>query len=81
MAVDDWVEYIDDRIDLHDKAMPLIKVQVIDLINRTVTLSGAVSVNSDDLSKHPFLRRWDQKNANKVNTEGVIKLKIIPGLN
>lgn len=73
LAVYDWVEFIDDRIDLRNKAMPLFQVQAIDKVNRTVTLSGTADVNLD-INKHPFLRRWDQKNANKVNADGVINL-------
>lgn len=73
LVVDDWVEFIDDRIDLCNKAMPLFQVQAIDKVNRTVTLLGTADVNLD-INKHPFLRRWDQKNANKVNADGVINL-------
>lgn len=73
LSVDDWVEFIDDSVDLHNKAMPLFRVQAIDAVDRKVTLSGATNVTFD-LNKHPFLRRWDQKNANKVNTDGVINL-------
>jgi hypothetical protein len=75
LAVNDWVEYIDDGIDLLDnKFMPLAQVHVIDAINRKVTLSGAFTVDNDYLSKHPLLRRWDQKNANNVNAQGVMTL-------
>ena len=73
LAVGNWVEFIDDKIDLHNKAMPLAQVQAIDTVNRKVTLSGQANVVID-LSKHPFLRRWDQKNANNVNAQGVISL-------
>jgi hypothetical protein len=72
LAVDNWVEFIDDRIDLHNKVTPLSQVLAIDAVNRKVTLSGAANVDID-LSKHPFLRRWDQKNVSKLNA-GVIDL-------
>ena len=73
LSFDDWVEFIDDSVDLHNKAMPLFRVEAIDAIDRKVTLSGATNVTFD-LNKNPFLRRWDQKNANKVNADGVINL-------
>lgn len=75
LSVDDWVEFIDDRIDLHNKVIPLARVLTVDVIDRKVTLSGSSNVEFD-LSKHPFLRRWDQKNANKVNADGVINLTV-----
>lgn len=75
LSVDDWVEYIDDRIDLlNDKVMSLAQVQLIDTINRKVTLSAAFNVNGDYLNNHPILRRWDQKNGNKVTAQGVMVL-------
>jgi len=77
LSVNDWVEFIDDGIDLHNQTKPLAKVSVIDAMNRTVTLSGAIVVESDYLDRHPFLRRWDQKKANKINSNGVINL--MPG--
>ena len=73
LAADNWVEFIDDRTDLHNTSVPLAKVVAIDTVNRKVTLSGAANVDID-LSKHPFLRRWDQKNANKVTAQGVMAL-------
>ncbi len=54
LHVDDWVEYMDDTVDLHNQAMPLAQVQEIDAVNRTVTLSGTVNVDSDYLNRHPF---------------------------
>lgn len=60
LAVYDWVELVDDRSSLLNLPNPLLQVLAIDAIDRKVTLSGGNLV-SIDLSKHPLLRRWDQK--------------------
>lgn len=60
LAVNDWVELMDDDSVLKNKANPLLQINAIDPITRTVKLSG-ISPISYDKSKHPLLRRWDQK--------------------
>lgn len=71
LAVNDWVEFVDDSIELLNQALPLFQVQSIDPVNRTVTLTGTANVDFD-IGKHPFLRRWDQGTANKVNGNGLV---------
>lgn len=74
LCVNDWVEYIDDSIELHNKTMPLAQVMAIDAIDRKITLSS-LGIDKLDLNQHPYLRRWDQKKANKINDDGVINLQ------
>lgn len=62
----DWVEIVDDEVVLSGEAGPLCRVTQVDRIERTVTLTvagnDAPSVGQD-LSKRPYLRRWDQRPA------------------
>ena len=58
----DWVEIQDDDSVLANRADPLLCVQSIHRGGRRVILSGNVPADiGKDLSKHPLLRRWDQK--------------------
>jgi uncharacterized protein DUF6519 len=80
----DWVEIVNDDYilpisgDLDGKANPLLQVVNVDRINRRVTLSGRPGANlSDDQSKYPLPRRWDQKGGTgkrgeptKLSTDG-----------
>jgi hypothetical protein len=62
LAVNDWVELLDDETVLKNIANPLCQVQAIDPMERTVTLSrisSALIIFSEN--NHPLLRRWDQK--------------------
>jgi hypothetical protein len=62
----DWVEIVDDDYSLHNRAEPLLQVEAIDLDKQTVTLKAAPALNlGQDLSKHPLLRRWDQRKAER----------------
>jgi len=62
LAVGDWVELIDDDYVLQDRAEPLRQVELVDASKMRVTLKGqAVSTVGQDPTKHPLLRRWDQK--------------------
>lgn len=70
----DWVEVLDDVVVLRNKATPLLKVKAVDRENLQVTLESPKEKKDDieiDLAKHPYLRRWDQRNN---LTDGVIKL-------
>lgn len=51
-----WVEVLDD--DSEDGVLPLLQVELVDADRLQVTLKDMQEVT---LSKHPFLRRWDQK--------------------
>lgn len=70
LKANDWVELVDDVGVLKNIANPLCQVYAIDPIARTALLSGASPIIYDE-TKHPLLRRWDQKgNANDI-TEGI----------
>jgi hypothetical protein len=73
---DDWVEIVDDDYTLQNKAEPLLQVDTIDPDTNVVTLKDipASAVGQDD-SKHPFLRRWDQREAeNSVPSEAGVSI-------
>jgi hypothetical protein len=58
-----WVEILDDTTILSETPAPLRKVVGVDTFTRKVTLepsSVASKVGTDPL-KHPFMRRWDQR--------------------
>ena len=64
----DWVELVDDVIDLSGKPGPLLRVEEIDAARATVTLARAKDDSSplpvydedgEEGRKHAFLRRWD----------------------
>ncbi len=71
LAKDDWVEVVDDDYTLRifgnpnppsPYPLPLLRVDNVDPINMTVTLSAAPQIQQPfNPTKHPFLRRWDQK--------------------
>ena len=76
----DWVEVQDDDSVLRSvgNIVPgltsnLLQVQVIDRDNMKVTLNGMVDPKvGQDLTKHPLLRRWDQKEGDP--SEGGLQL-------
>jgi hypothetical protein len=76
LAVNDWVELVDDAYTLGQRAYPLLQVIAIDVANCSVTLNVPKNVTpwqpSSDTRKHPLLRRWDQADA--VSTQGVLTL-------
>lgn len=63
----DWVEVLDNVIELSGKPGPLRKVEEIDAARGTVTLAGKTEglpfyEDEKELAeKQPFLRRWDHK--------------------
>ncbi|HEY9130841.1 MAG TPA: DUF6519 domain-containing protein [Dyella sp.] len=70
LAVNDWVELIDDDYTLAQRASPLLQVMAIDAAQRIVTLTVPKNVTAYTVSgnpaKHPLLRRWDQSQDNDV---------------
>lgn len=62
LAVEDWVEIIDDRYPVRSRPDPLRQVKSIDPVNMLVTLDAAPSADTgQNRDLHPFLRRWDQQ--------------------
>lgn len=74
LAANDWVELVDDRYTLGQRAYPLLQVLAIDPANASVTLNVPKNTTpwplSDDPRQHPLLRRWDQRAA--VDAQGVL---------
>lgn len=74
LAANDWVELVDDRCTLGQRAYPLLQVIAIDPANASVTLNVPKNITpwplSDDPRQHPLLRRWDQREA--VDAQGVL---------
>jgi len=60
LAVGDWVEFSNDRLELSAASGPLYKVVAIDRARLELRLTGAVPAASDLAAPlHPLLRRWD----------------------
>jgi len=54
----DWVELIDDDLELSWTPTPLMQVSKVDVQRRTITLKGKAT-KPPDPSRHAILRRWD----------------------
>ena len=62
LAVGDWVEVVDDYYTSRGKADPLLRVEAVDPIGMTVTLSHTPQAGvGRNPNLHPLLRRWDQQ--------------------
>lgn len=76
LAVNDWVELVDDDYTLAQRASPLLQVMAIDAAQRIVTLIVPKNVTayavSNNPAKHPLLRRWDQRQG--VDAQGCVPL-------
>ena len=74
LAANDWVELVDDRYTLGQRAYPLLQVLAVDAASCSVTLNVPKNTTpwplDDDPRQHPLLRRWDQREA--VNAQGVL---------
>ncbi len=77
LKVGDWVEVVDDVNELLNSAKPLLQVTIIDSDAMQVTLSGTPDANvGHDQTKHPLLRRWDQKATEEVTLDdGAVPLE------
>jgi hypothetical protein len=64
----DWVEIVDDDSLLPLTPGPLLKITNVDRDNSVVTLQGAPGGNTGQTTtRHPVLRRWNQKPGNPKN--------------
>jgi hypothetical protein len=74
LAVNDWVELVDDDYTLAQRALPLLQVVAIDVAECRVTLAVPPVITpypiSVDPNKHPLLRRWDQREP--VDAQGLL---------
>src|SRR5262249_23516207 len=78
LQVGDWVEIVDDDYTLQNRAEPLLEVDAIDYDNNVVTLKDKpISMVGQDAKKHPLLRRWDQREAekSKLNQDGALPVR------
>ena len=62
----DWVEVVDDDYSLQNLSQQLLQVDTINYDDQVVTFKGGSATISQDVTKHAFLRRWDQRAANGV---------------
>lgn len=64
LAVNDWVELVDDAYTLGQRAFPLLRVMAIDVAASSVTLDIPKTITpwqpASDPHRHALLRRWDQ---------------------
>ncbi|PTR34039.1 hypothetical protein C8J98_102227 [Luteibacter sp. OK325] len=76
LAVNDWVELVDDDYTLGQLAGPLLQVTAIDIPHGLVTLAArngvAAYAISNSPQKHPLMRRWDQNK--EVDAQGCVPL-------
>jgi hypothetical protein len=76
LAVNDWVELVDDDYTLAQLALPLLQVIAIDVGNSIVTLTVPKNITpyaiNTSAQMHPLLRRWDQSVA--VSAQGTVAL-------
>jgi hypothetical protein len=62
LAVNDWVELLDDRSVMRGERHPLARVSAVEPLDRIVTLERAPAAGvGADPALHPILRRWDQQ--------------------
>jgi Family of unknown function (DUF6519) len=76
LAIGDWVELSDDTIALAQRALPLLQVTAIDTANKTVTVVVPDALNhvpSLNMTRHPLLRRWDQRD--DVDDDGSLPVR------
>ena len=68
----DWVEVMDDDLVLRGEAGPLVQVISVDRMEMKIALSKSPNLTYDEttVSKHPLLRRWDQKSDAILVSEG-----------
>jgi Family of unknown function (DUF6519) len=64
-----WVEVIDDRIELHGQPGQLIQIDKVDSATRVITLKAAPA--GIDQTRRPGLRRWDSAGEIKVEVPAV----------
>src|SRR5262249_52405916 len=74
LRLGDWVEIVDDNYTLQNRAESLLQVDTIDYDEAVVTFTAAPdSAVGQDTTKHPLLRRWDQRadDASEPTQDGI----------
>ena len=69
-----WVEILDDRLELKHQAGQLVQIVNVDPAKRILTLAAAptpLASGTDGVDKahHPKLRRWDRKDATATSAD------------
>ena len=65
-----WIEFIDDRVTLHEEANPLFRVESVDYDARQIVLANPhnTPLPALEMDRHPYVRRWDhQPPANSID--------------
>lgn len=62
-ARDQWVEAIDDRMELHEQKGELVQIDTVNSSTGVITFKAATPLPALDQARHPKLRRWDQSGA------------------
>jgi hypothetical protein len=79
----DWVEAIDDDHTLEGRVSNLLRVEKVYREEQKVLLSAPLSKVGRDLTRHPFLRRWDQqpgpKTGQRAKRKGGGSLPLVEG--
>jgi hypothetical protein len=82
VQVGDWVEILDDHLELRGEPGVLAEIEAVDAVDRTLRLSvtgGAIPDFPEDGSTHPILRRWDyrhgRENGGAEGEDGAIKIE------
>lgn len=60
---DQWVELLDDRMELTDQRGQLLQIDSVNPATREITIKAVTPIPAFDGSAHPKLRRWDQSGA------------------
>ena len=74
-ASNQWVEVIDDRLELNGETGYLALITTIDPDTLEITLNRIIPPDAIDMTRHPKLRRWDQADlleSTNVTADGVI---------
>jgi len=62
-AHDQWVEILDDRMELADQRGHLVQIDTVNPATREIMIKTATPLPVIDETRHPKLRRWDQSGA------------------
>ena len=69
-ARDQWVEILDDRMELADQRGHIVQIDTVNPATREIIIKTATPLPVIDETRHPKLRRWDQSGA-IATAEGV----------
>jgi hypothetical protein len=70
-ARDQWVEAIDDRMELNEQKGKLVQIDSVNPATGIITFKAATPLPTLDQTRHPKLRRWEQSGAT-ATTDGIV---------